>query len=292
MTVAVLTRRRWRLGGAIALVAAVFGCRPDPSPRREIGSETASSTTAREGERPSASGGNSSGVNSSGGSAASTESTVAAAPPALGVDGWADRDPTNDGVVAPPDAVADCHERLTELGVTFTKSELPLRQRINGIPTCGANDAVVYQKGPTGLEIRPPALVTCRLALGLVDVEKLLQELAQKELGSRVKRLHQGGTYNCRKMARFDLVSEHSYGNAIDVRSFTLEDGRLVSVDEHFGPLAEPPANERARFLRTLGEQAFDRHLVSVSLGPYWDALHKDHFHFDMAHYRVDGSRP
>ncbi len=195
-------------------------------------------------------------------------------------------------MVAPPDAVADCHARLTSLGVTFTPAELPLRQRVQGIPTCGANDAVLFQRAPSGLVIKPPALVTCRLALALADLDALAQEVAQKELGAAIKSLHQGGTYNCRKMARFDLVSEHSYGNAIDVRSFTLTDGRLVSVDKHFGKLDQGPQTERARFLRTLGEQAFDRGVVSVSLGPYWDKLHKDHFHFDMARYRVDGSRP
>jgi hypothetical protein len=216
-----------------------------------------------------------------------------AAPPAPPEEpgGQADRDPSNDDVVAPPDAVADCHERLMTLGATFQPAELPLRQKVNGIPTCGANDAVLFQRGPSGMVIKPPALVTCRLALALVDLDALAQELAKKELGAAIKALHQGGTYNCRKMARFDLVSEHSYGNAIDVRSFTLVDGRLVNVDKHFGKLAEPPQNERARFLRSLGEQAFDRGVVSVSLGPYWDALHEDHFHFDMARYRVDGSR-
>ncbi len=105
-------------------------------------------------------------------------------------------------------------------------------------------------------------------------------------------RVQQGGTYNCRKMARFDLISEHSYGNAIDVRSFILADGRSVSVEKHFGRLDSPPATDRAHFLRGLGEEAFDRGIVSVSLGPHWDALHRDHFHFDMARYRVDGSRP
>ncbi len=206
--------------------------------------------------------------------------------------GRADRDPSNDAVVAPPDAVAECYEQLTALGAIFKPAEIPLRQRVRGIPTCGANDAVLFESGPAGMRIKPPALVTCRLALALVDLEALAQEVAREELGSPIEVLHQGGTYNCRKMARFDLVSEHSYGNAIDVRSFKLADGRLVSVDKHFGKLSEPPQNERARFLRTLGEQAFDRGVVSVSLGPYWDALHKDHFHFDMARYRVDGSRP
>jgi hypothetical protein len=31
--------------------------------------------------------------------------------------------------------------------------------------------------------------------------------------------------------------------------------------------------------------------VFSVVLTPYWDALHRDHFHLDLARYRVDGTR-
>lgn len=204
----------------------------------------------------------------------------------------ADLDPSNDLVVAPPDAIADCHEELTRAGVTFRAAELPLRKNQTGTFTCGAHDAVVMQKWASGTSVSPPALVTCRMALALVHLEPLIQEVATRELGTAVRKIHQLGTYSCRKMVRFDFVSEHSYGNAIDIGSFTLADGRNVSVLKHFGKLDAEPPDARGRFLRALGNAAFDRDIVSVSLGPYWDTLHKDHFHFDMAHYRVDGSRP
>ncbi|HET9956358.1 MAG TPA: extensin family protein [Polyangiaceae bacterium] len=204
----------------------------------------------------------------------------------------ADLDPDNDLEVGPPNAVPDCEPRLEAAGVTYSRAEIPLHRGRQGIATCGANDAVIYRTGPTGAQLRPPALVTCRLALALADLEQLTQELASRHFGSRVRTINQGGTFNCRKMARFRLVSEHSFGNAIDVRSFTLSDGRTISVQRDFGTLGKPPLNNRSKFLRELGEQAFDRAIVSVSLGPYWDALHRDHFHFDMARYRVDGSRP
>ena len=204
----------------------------------------------------------------------------------------ADVDPDNDLVVAPPEAIPGCQEELTRAGVTFLPGELPLKQSQTGGFACGAHDAVVYQKGPTGLSISPPALMTCRMALALVRLEVLLQEVAQRELGASIKRAHQVGTYSCRKMVRFDFVSEHSYGNAIDIGSFTLADGRKVSVATHFGKLDADPADARSRFLREVGNAAFDQNIVSVSLGPYWDTLHRDHFHFDMARYRVDGSRP
>lgn len=204
----------------------------------------------------------------------------------------ADLDPTNDLVVAPPDAIAGCADELTKAGVTFRAAEMPLRQNREGTFTCGANDAVVYQKGPSGLSISPPALMTCRMALAFVRLEGLMQEVATRELGTTIAKVHQVGTYSCRKMVRFDFVSEHSYGNAIDIGSFTLTDGRSVSVVRHFGKLDADPSDARGRFLRELGNAAFDRDVVSVSLGPYWDTLHEDHFHFDMARYRVDGSRP
>ena len=203
----------------------------------------------------------------------------------------ADLDPENDLVVAPPDAIASCTDELTRAGVTFLVAELPLKENQTGTFTCGAHDAVVYQKGPSGLSISPPALMTCRMALALVRLEILMQEVAMRELGTSIRRVHQVGTYSCRKMVRFDFVSEHSYGNAIDIGSFTLSDGRSVSVAKHFGKLDAEPTDARARFLRSLGNAAFDENIVSVSLGPYWDSLHRDHFHFDMAHYRVDGSR-
>jgi hypothetical protein len=129
------------------------------------------------------------------------------------------------------------------------------------------------------------------MALGLAALEPEIQALATEHFQRRVRSLHQGGTYSCRKMARFDLVSEHSYGNAIDVYAFTLEDGQKVSVLSHYGKLNEPPMTPEARFLRELGSRAFDDGFFSVALSPYWDALHKDHFHFDMARYRVDGTR-
>lgn len=208
--------------------------------------------------------------------------------------GKADLDPANDQVVAPPDAVPDCHARLDAAGLKYRPAQLPLKQIVSEIPTCGCHDAVTVTQGPKGMKIVPPATMSCQMALALGHLESLIDELATAQLGEGVRTLHQGGTYSCRKMARFDLVSEHSYGNAIDVFAFTLHSGKKVSVLADFGALDAdfetlPP---KGKFLRSLASAAYDRDLTSVSLSPYWDALHRDHFHFDMARYRVDGTRP
>jgi hypothetical protein len=130
------------------------------------------------------------------------------------------------------------------------------------------------------------------LALALARFEALLQEESERTFGVRVKRINQGGTYSCRKMARFStMVSEHSYANAIDLRSFTLENGNTISVKQHYGKPDTEPSTDEARFLRRLANRAFDEGVFSVVLTPKFDRLHADHFHVDMARYRVDGSR-
>jgi hypothetical protein len=66
----------------------------------------------------------------------------------------------------------------------------------------------------------------------------------------------------------------------------------VLSVEKHFGKLTATTLSGEARFLRELANRAYDEELFSVVLTPYWDKLHRDHFHFDLARYRVDGTRP
>lgn len=207
----------------------------------------------------------------------------------------ADLDPDNDRVVGPPEPLAGCEEKLRSAGIAFRAASLPLKtERARGadIIACGAEQVVSYRGGPAKIRYSSWPTLTCRMALALSRWEQVAQEQASRELGQRIVRLTQGGTYNCRKMVRFDFVSEHSYANAIDIRDLTLADGRRLSIARHFGALESPPQTREARFLRSLAERAFDERLFSVVLTPYWDRLHHDHFHLDLARYHVDGTRP
>lgn len=212
------------------------------------------------------------------------------APPPAPDPGRANVDPSDDQVVAPPPALEDCQERLTRAGAQFREAKLPIRTQPSGM-VCGTPQAVTYEGSDANISWNVAPTVSCQLALALVRFEALLQEEADKTLGARVARIEQGGTYSCRKMARFRLASEHSYANAIDLRSFRLSDGRRISVKQHFGSTKQPAATAEARFLRTVAERAYDENVFSVVLTPFWDALHADHFHVDQARYRVDGTR-
>lgn len=204
----------------------------------------------------------------------------------------ADLDPANDTEPGPPAPLPDCEDRLRAAGVTFKPARIGTSQKIDGIPRCGAEQVVRYQRGPGNIKYSSSPLLTCTMALALADFERVVQEEAEAKLGSRVARINHLGTYNCRKMALYDLVSEHSYANAIDVRSMKLVNGREVDVLAHFQPTKADPPDARAAFWRTIANRAYDEELFSVVVTPYFDRAHRNHLHLDLARYRVDGSRP
>jgi hypothetical protein len=202
----------------------------------------------------------------------------------------ANLDPGDDDVVGPPEPIDDCHSRLHSAKVAFKAASLPVRVQRHQV--CGTPQAVVYLRGPEGIAFSPSPIVSCPLALGLARFEGLVQRLSLEFFGVRVKRIVQGGTYNCRSMARFKLVSEHSYGNAIDLYGFVLENGKSIQVLRDFGATDRAPKGKEGEFLRALARAAYDEDVFSVVVTRFFDELHRDHIHVDMAHYRTDGTRP
>jgi hypothetical protein len=206
--------------------------------------------------------------------------------------GRADLDPANDFVVGPPDWIPDCEARLRAAGVSYRPASLPVRRGPKGIRACGAEQAIMYRSGPAHIRYGGPLILSCGMALALARFETILSEEARRDFGRPVVRISHLGTYNCRTMARYpDWVSEHSYANAIDIESFTLENGRKISVLGSFGKEGREPQRSEARFLETLAHRLYDEEVFSVVITPRFDALHKNHFHLDLARYRVDGSR-
>jgi hypothetical protein len=74
-------------------------------------------------------------------------------------------------------------------------------------------------------------------------------------------------------------MSEHGFGNAIDISAFTLESGRKVKVEQGFWG-----SRSEARFLEDVrGDACGQFHTV---LGPGSDKHHEDHIHLDMQNRR------
>jgi hypothetical protein len=169
-----------------------------------------------------------------------------------------------------------CHDALAAAGVTFT--ELPAIRASGG---CGFDDAVVVKtslarwKAP---EILPMA---CGLAAKMHLWERhVVIPAAEKYLGSPVVEIEAFGSFQCRRVSGQDHLSKHAFAKAADIAAFKLADGRRVSVLDHYhskGP--------RGDFLREIQGRACD--LFDVTLGPHYNAEHKNHFHVDVGGERA-----
>jgi hypothetical protein len=110
-------------------------------------------------------------------------------------------------------------------------------------------------------------------------VREVVQPTAQARLGQRIVELIVGSTYSCRGVngqpgAR---LSEHSFGNAIDIAGFRLADGREISIVRDWTRGDE----QSQAFLREAHAGACGT--FTTVLGPGFDMFHYNHFHLDLA---------
>jgi hypothetical protein len=194
--------------------------------------------------------------------------------------------PVDPEVMRPPDEIVACEQRLINSGVKFSPARISLHPSPDGSFICGAPQVVRYEGGPGKIRYSSKPKMSCPLALAFADFERIIQEEARAHLGQEVERITHVGTYNCREMVLYaDFVSEHSYANGMDIKSFELADGTVLTIREDY--LDEDPEGE---FLRALAKRIYEEGVFSVVMTPNADSLHKNHLHVDTAHYRFDGT--
>lgn len=166
---------------------------------------------------------------------------------------------------------AACREVLQQGGVEF--AEVAARQ--SGF--CQVHDALQMEAGMAPLAPRE-APMTCKQALAVSIWERqVVQAAAFDTFGEAVVRIDHYGTYSCRRMYGKDdaPVSEHASANALDVAAFRLADGAVISVANDWND-----TGEKGAFLRRVRDGACKVFLTT--LGPDYNAAHRDHFHLDM----------
>jgi hypothetical protein len=192
----------------------------------------------------------------------------------------------------PPPAIETCEERLAALEVTFEASRIPLHDSPSGWFQCGAAQVVRYKRGPDQIRYSTSPKMTCQMALALPQFERIVQEEAERHFGKSVVKIRQRGTYNCREIKAYPgWVSQHSFANALDVSEFTLKGGKVITVEDHYGREEVAPDKDESRFLRAVAHRLYDEDVFSSVLTPRFDRAHRNHFHFDMASFRTDGTR-
>jgi hypothetical protein len=127
--------------------------------------------------------------------------------------------------------------------------------------------------------VAPTATLACPV-IGEVDrwLAESVQSAAEAWFGEQVVEIHQLSAYSCRTMNNQTGagISEHAFGNALDVSAFKFASGREIKVKDGWrGP------QEEREFLRYIFAAACER--FSTVLGPGADPFHYDHFHLDLA---------
>jgi hypothetical protein len=105
---------------------------------------------------------------------------------------------------------------------------------------CGTTALVelksVGSKSPTIFD--PPVNVNCRMVSALHRWHRTtLQPASRRMLRSSVARIIGASGYACRRVYNLaeGNLSQHAFGNAIDVSAFVLKDGRIITVRKDWG---------------------------------------------------------
>jgi hypothetical protein len=126
--------------------------------------------------------------------------------------------------------------------------------------------------------VKPAASLACPL-VSVLDrwLAETVQPAAQRWFASRVVEIKQISAYSCRGMNGNPNahISEHAFGNALDIAAFTLGDGRRITVKDGWHGLPEEQG-----FLRDIEAGACQQ--FTTVLAPGSNAYHYDHIHVDL----------
>ena len=154
------------------------------------------------------------------------------------------------------------------------------------LPRLGPERAPSVLNASMPVEVKPTATLACPIVSALDQwIATAVQPAARKWFGQPVAEIKQISAYSCRGMngQRGARISEHAFGNALDIAAFVLADGRRVTVKDGW-----QGAPEEQGFLRDVQAAACDQ--FTTVLAPGSNHFHYDHIHVDLMR-RVSGRR-
>jgi hypothetical protein len=174
----------------------------------------------------------------------------------------------------PPDDEDDVADAPSRAPVRQTQPR-PVYPHAQGVPLSPRGQ---YTGSVGPVEIKPAATLACPIVSALDQwIANSVQPSARRWFGQPVAEIRQISAYSCRGMnaqpgAR---ISEHAFGNALDISSFVLADGRRITVKN--GWRGTP---EEQGFLRDIQGAACEQ--FTTVLAPGSNRFHYDHIHVDL----------
>ncbi len=128
------------------------------------------------------------------------------------------------------------------------------------------------------VEVKPAATLACPIVSALDQwIAGAVQPAAMRWFGQPVVEIKQISAYSCRGMNGQSgaPISEHAFGNALDIAAFTLADGRQVVVQTAWNGLPEEQG-----FLHDVQGGACQQ--FTTVLAPGSNSFHYNHIHVDL----------
>jgi hypothetical protein len=188
--------------------------------------------------------------------------------------------------IMPDDALsgAACIAALRTVGAEFTAPTTAV-----AFGPCSVAEPIKLRSVDTGdgrVKFPDQPMLTCGFAARLSSwlVEKGEPEV-RRVTGSRILALGTGPGYQCRGRNGdgSGKLSEHAFGNAVDIEYFKLADGQVIKVEE--AAAAGSKHNYLLAALRATGCQSF-----TTVLGPGANSSHASHLHFDLERRGKNGN--
>ena len=177
-----------------------------------------------------------------------------------------------------PKQQAACRQRLKALGVEFEEQK-PLHDEENG---CAVAYPITVTRLGADIALEPQAEMNCEMAEAAARfMERTVLPAAKAHFGTGLKSVDQASAYVCRPRHNGEKMSEHAFGNALDIASFTLADDTRIAVEP------DPPG-KNAKFLGAVRKAACGP--FKTVLGPGSDADHALHLHLDLQPRRNGGT--
>lgn len=178
---------------------------------------------------------------------------------------------------------------LAEKRVAFSAYVQPARE-IDGPGICGLSAPLKVTKLLGGsVELNSTQTIGCPLTAALEQwLQEVVQPVARARFGVPVVKVSSMGSFSCRSIdnIRGAKLSEHAFGNAIDIGGFVLANGRQIMVVKGW---TRGDEQEKA-FLREVHSGACN--FFTTVLGPGSDMFHYNHIHVDLAAHGNTKSGP
>ncbi|AVA21854.1 MULTISPECIES: extensin family protein [unclassified Rhizobium] len=176
---------------------------------------------------------------------------------------------------AMPTSEIACRQELQRMGVVYND-----KPPINDGPACQVPYPVSLSGLSGNIAVRPAVTLNCQVTLAFAKwVKNELAPAARTRYWTGVGTIVPLGGYSCRRMnnsrQRYNPMSEHAHGNAIDVGTFVLKNGHVIDVRKkglfsfREGRLLKAVRSDSCNYFDTV-------------LGPGSNAEHWNHFHFDL----------